>query len=246
MKKYSWIILVGILPAWAAPAHGQLFSRKTKANPIQRVPALIVALKTETDDRKRANAADELGTFDSKAFPEIVPVLVEVVQSDAKANVRYEAVSSLAGLRPVSPAAGMALEKAASADDSWKVRWHAKSALVKYRLAGYSTPKGDGKGPSLGEPPLQGAKVEPKTTPTPSRFPPGTMVSRPATVGVPASPGSVKNGPPPIPRQLPQGPQFSTAVPQGPQVIRPPLPMTEQGPELIPLPPPPTTKRNPY
>ena len=68
----------------------------------ERVPELILTLKTESDERKRAQAAEELREYDARTFTEIVPVLVDVLHNDKKSNVRLEALNSLSRLRPVS------------------------------------------------------------------------------------------------------------------------------------------------
>src|SRR5438094_5949558 len=112
MKRVMLASLVIVALASAAPAQG-LFSKKAKIIPSQRVPELIVIVKSDPDERKRANAAEELHNYDTAMFTEIVPVLVDVLQHDKKMSVRMEAVSSLAKIRPVSTQAGRALEKAA-------------------------------------------------------------------------------------------------------------------------------------
>ncbi|MBI1830541.1 MAG: hypothetical protein HYR84_03710 [Planctomycetes bacterium] len=61
------------------PAEAQLFAKKPKVNPSQRVPELIVIVKTDPDEKKRAHAAEELRDFDVTKFTEIVPVLVDVL-----------------------------------------------------------------------------------------------------------------------------------------------------------------------
>jgi hypothetical protein len=66
-------------------------------------------------------------------------VLADVALHDKKPNVRVEALTSLARIRPVSQLAGQTLEKAAAEDENLRVRLHAKTALPKYHLAGYST-----------------------------------------------------------------------------------------------------------
>src|ERR1051325_6111531 len=131
------LMLLGAL-AWAAPAKAQwLASKKTKTNPSQRVPELILTVKTDADERKRAVAAEELRDFDSVTFTEIVPVLADVLRHDKKPSVRLEALGSLVKIRPVTQVAGHAIEKAAADDDSWRVRWQAKTGLARYHLAGY-------------------------------------------------------------------------------------------------------------
>src|SRR5579872_1032934 len=81
MNRFAVILAIVILPAWALPAPADgifgLFSKKPKPNPAERVPQLIVTLKTDQDERKRAAAATELASFDANAFSEIVPVLVD-------------------------------------------------------------------------------------------------------------------------------------------------------------------------
>src|SRR5437870_3676111 len=100
MNRLTMFLTIVILPAWALPAPadgflGGLFGKKTKVNAAQRVPELIVAVKTDTNERKRSSAAAELGTFDGATYTEIVPVLVDVLQHDASSSVRMDAVSSL-------------------------------------------------------------------------------------------------------------------------------------------------------
>jgi hypothetical protein len=137
------------------------------------VPELIVLVKTDADERKRAQAAEELRDFDATTFSEIVPVLADVALHDKKPNVRFEAVTSLARIRPVSQLAGQALEKAAAEDDSLRVRVHAKAALPKYYLAGYSKKAETGAGkkkqtdePPTGAPPTFGEPL-PRLQPLP-------------------------------------------------------------------------------
>ncbi len=184
-------ILLGLLllfpMAWAAPSHAQwVFAKKTKTNPSQRVPELILMLKTDGDERRRAGAAEELRDYDSVAFTEIVPVLVDVLRSDKKQNVRVEALNSLMKIRPVTQLAGQAIEKAAADDEAWRVRWQAKTALARYHLAGYVSKKVDvAKGKQTNEPPL--AEPMPRYEPLPRVEPPALnpAIPRPLPLGVP-------------------------------------------------------------
>src|SRR5262249_14252059 len=75
MKRLPALLMLLTVLAWAAPATAQLFAKKPKVNPSQRVPELILIVKTDTDDRKRARAAEELRDYDVDVFAEIVPVL---------------------------------------------------------------------------------------------------------------------------------------------------------------------------
>ena len=136
MKRLQGGLLLVIVLAAAAPAPGQwLFAKKTKINPSQRVPELILIVKTDPDERKRHHAAEELRDYDVMTFTEIVPVLVDVLQHDKKHGVRGEALTSLTKIRPASVMAGKAIEKAAADDDTLRVRLQAKAALPKYHLA---------------------------------------------------------------------------------------------------------------
>jgi hypothetical protein len=251
MKRFAMILAVVILPAWVLPAPADgifgFFGKKTKVNPAQRVPQLIVTLKTEQDERKRSSAAAELGTYDAATYTEIVPVLVDVLQHDPKTGVRMDAASSLGSIRPVSQLAGQALERAVAKDDNWRVRLHAKGILMKYRIAGYSPGKGDVVVPRTKEPPLLDSNAVfapdtlPRGTPAPAQFPTGpATVTKASTTKSPAPrKDDTPEFRPAIPRPLPQGPSFTTAVPQ--QTVRqapPPLPMVNpEGPQLTPLPP---------
>ena len=97
-----WLI-VTVLALSAAPGSaGIIFNRKPKPNPAERVPQLVYQLKTDKDDDKRAQAAEELRNFDAAAYPEIVNALVEAALGDPKPKVRSEAVQSLGKIRPIA------------------------------------------------------------------------------------------------------------------------------------------------
>lgn len=218
----AWMLMLLVLLAWSCPVHAQLFGKKQKPNPTQRVPELILIVKTDLDERKRAQAAEELRDYDTAVFTEIVPVLADVLLQDKKVSVRLEALGSLAKIRPVSAQAGKAIEKAAADDDSLRVRLQAKTALPKYHLAGYSskTPPPPAKGTvQTAEPPLAAPKVQPPTT--------TTTVNPPSTVPIPPV------VPPPPP------PAEAESVPSDPPIPRPfppiaPLPAKTAGPSLFP------------
>jgi len=185
MKRLAGGLLLVIVLAWAAPAPAQwIFAKKQKMNPSQRVPELVLIVKTDPDERKRAHAAEELRDYDSATFTEIVPVLVGVLQQDKKMNVRLEALTSLTKIRPVSARAGQAIEKAAAEDESWRVRWQAKTSLPKYHLAGYSSRKSDPapvKKTSTQEPPVAVSPRAPRSNAGfARRMPPGGASPDPA------------------------------------------------------------------
>jgi hypothetical protein len=194
-----------VLLVFAVPAPAQIFFKKKAPPPAQRVPELILTLKTEGDERKRAGAAEELRDYDPRMFTEIVPVLIDALHNDKKPSVRLEALNSLARLRPVTQAAGRAIENAAANDDALRVRLTAKSALLKYHLAGYSgssktdppvatqepplsDPSGATGNPTVTNPPVGGTKVVPAG--------PALDVPRPLPKGTTLPPG--KAPPPPI------------------------------------------------
>jgi hypothetical protein len=99
--------LLATLPALASA--GLFFGKKApKPDPATRVPELIVTVKTDGDENKRAEAAEELRQYDPAAQPDIVPVLIDVLLHDAKPSVRAEAAQSRASSarstsRPAGP-----------------------------------------------------------------------------------------------------------------------------------------------
>lgn len=205
MKRLAGGLMFLLFLAWTAPAPAQwIFVKKTKANPTQRVPELILIVKTDPDERKRAQAAEELRDYDTTVFTEIVPVLADVLMHDKKQGVRSEALTSLAKIRPVSTLAGQALEKVAADDESLRLRWQAKTLLPKYHLASFTSRKS---GP---------APAKKKQTDEPPLGAPTTKVSEP----------------PPMFRPLPVGPAFPRPLPPGiaPPGKTPPV----EGPSLFP------------
>jgi hypothetical protein len=201
MRRLLILALLLATPSWAVPARAQgFFSKRVRPNPIQRVPELIVTIKSDPDERKRTQAAEELHNFDARTYAEIVPVLVDVAQSDQKAAVRQEALNSLARLRPISQPAGQALERAAAHDESWRIRFQAKSALVKYHLAGYSSSsKGDPAAPvrnvTTAEPPLAdppGTTAEPPLLPRAAPAPRTPPITSAPVVGQAPAPITIE------------------------------------------------------
>jgi hypothetical protein len=142
MRWRTLALVLSIAAAFAGPASaGIFFNRHPKPNPAERVPQLIAALKTETDDRKREAAVKELRDYDAATQPDVIPTLIDVLQHDPKAAVRSEAAETLGKLRPVSQQVGQALEQAAGNDASVRVRLQCRTTLMSYRLAGYSSRK---------------------------------------------------------------------------------------------------------
>jgi HEAT repeats len=139
MTHNRYLLALTLALMWIASARAGIFGRQ-RPNPAQRVPQLITIVKTDPSDSAREKAAAELREYDAAAFPEILAVLIDVLQHDPKAGVRVEAAQSLAKLRPVSQEAGLALEEA-TRDSSLRVRWQARSSLLGYRLSGYRSQK---------------------------------------------------------------------------------------------------------
>jgi len=224
MKKLALSFTLALI--WSAPADAQIFGKKTKTPPGQRIGELIVQAKSDPSESKRAAAAEELRDYDAKSHPEVVPLLIDVARSDKSAAVRLEAVDSLSRIRPVSQSAGQAIEWAAAHDDSWKVRWHAKTALTRYQWAGYRAGKNDGKAPTTtspatNEPPLLDAAGP--------QIKPGTVGRAPATKAT-QTPGQIATQPAPLPKIVDQPPALPVMVTPPPQVVQqpagnvPPLP----------------------
>jgi hypothetical protein len=203
------VLLLLPLLASSVPA-GIIFGKKSKPNPAERVPELLGTVKTDGDEHKRATAAEELRQYDPTQFPDIVPVLIDVLLNDKKPSVRAEAAQSLGKLRPISQQAGQALEQALAKDSSMRVRLQVRSALVQYHWSGYRSKKE--------EPPAPG-KDPPPQTKEPPLAAPGTSTKEP-----PLAPPAAK---PPLPRIVPQ---------PAPLPVKNPPPQEEKGPELSPPP----------
>jgi hypothetical protein len=195
MAGYRWLVtlVLALSMAGTASATG-IFKKQPKPNPATRVPELMNILRGEKNDRKREAAAEELRQYDPRAFPEIVPMLIEIAMNEPSSAVRLEAVQSLGRIRPVSQQAGWALEQVVDKDTSIRVRLQARTLLVQYHLAGYRA----GKNPEA--PPVpKGAKTEEP----PLADPPEWV---PTPVSAPMPPGQVKssaNWPAPLTPQTP-------------------------------------------
>jgi hypothetical protein len=240
MSWSRFLTTSALLALLAGPTSaGILFKKHAKPDPAKRVPELLLIVKTDPDEHKRASAAGELRQYDTKAFADIVPILADVLRTDAKAGVRLEAAQSLSRIRPVSQEAGLALEQAAASDPALRVRMQARTSLMYYRLSGYHSPKKKDFAPpktiagSTAEPPL----ADPPPTANKGRLAP---VPKPADSGTPvevSKPVPLK----PIPdisvaQPLPNGPVKSPLVPTPAPKLEtpPPPPAQEQGPPLNP------------
>jgi HEAT repeats len=216
MQLTRFLLITIILAGLVSPASaGLFFNRKAKSAP-DRVPTLIGALKTDPEERHRADAARQLRDFDVTAYPEILPALIEAAQSDAKAGVRLDALQSLARVRPVSQQAGQTLESLADHDSSLRVRVQARSALIQYRLSGYHASRNVQKqqiGPTI-EPPLaptlEPAGLQaPSPSPAPNTYEPYRSMT-PMPIQVNPKPGPLVPVPAPRlePAPMPTGPDL--------------------------------------
>lgn len=191
------LLLASLLGLVSPALAGSLFPwRKTeKVDPKTRVPELLAALGTDKDENRRSAAAVELRTFDTAQHPEIVPGLVGALLSDTRPGVRIDAAQSLAKIRPVSQAAGEALEQALEKDPSMRVRLQVRSALLGYQWAGYraarkpEAPAAADKRGGPFVPPVKTAPAAVKTVPAP---PPVANTTEPPLAAPAGAPPAVK------------------------------------------------------
>jgi hypothetical protein len=135
------------------------------------------------------------------------------LQKDAQVSVRMEAAESLAKLRPVSQAAGLALEQAMTKDASLRVRLLTRRLLLQYRLSGYS---GKGRPEELRPRPVAADVI-----PVPARKPPTTPRAKHPSIP-PETPPPPLAEPIPTPFPLrPVPPPVKTTDPQGPDLSLP-------------------------
>ncbi|GIW78983.1 MAG: hypothetical protein KatS3mg105_0790 [Gemmatales bacterium] len=135
---------------------GIFFNRRPKSRPMS-VNNLVQILKGDSNERRRAYAAEQIQSEDAQQNAELIPVLIDRALHDDSVNVRIEAVRALGRIRPISEQIGWALEQA-TRDRSWRVQWNARTALWSYRMNGYrrgsGQPSASPGGISTGEPPL--------------------------------------------------------------------------------------------
>jgi hypothetical protein len=241
MRWYHPLLVVAVAALAAPPAPAiSLFSKRVKVNPAERVPELITLVRTAPDEHKRVAAAEELRQFDAAAFPQIVPVLADVLKTDASTAVRAEAAHSLGRLRPASGAVAQALDNAASQDASKRVRWQARAALLFYPASVPHTPT---KATEPPVPPLSRPAVTNGPPPAPTPMVPANPVLLPVPGQGPPLPAAP--APSGIARPLPRGPAPGPAPAPPPMTTaEPPLaapepvavPQPADGPVLAPPP----------
>ncbi|VTR98622.1 HEAT repeat domain-containing protein [Tuwongella immobilis] len=143
MNRLCLLMPVVVLLATTS-VHAGIFSRKKeKPDPATYVPALINTLKSDPDASKRDDAAEELREYDPKAFPDMIPALLQGMTRDTSSTVRSTCVATLGKLRPINQQVGFALEQAVDSDPSLSVRLTARRVLFQYHLLGYRSTKPD-------------------------------------------------------------------------------------------------------
>jgi hypothetical protein len=230
-----------VVASLAAPAPAGIFSRKPKANPAERVPELLLQLRTSQDEAARAAAAEELRQYDPKDHPEITTALMDALAKDPSTGVRSEAAASIGRLRPISQQAGYALEQAVANDASMRVRMAARTALWQYNLVGYRSGKPAADAPDKANEPANpgpAAAVAPRTNPRAAAGSVRESPEPPLADPLPALPPpgvATAPVPPPAPlvpvnRAKPAGPATNPAPNR-----KPTGPPQSQGPELPPF-----------
>jgi hypothetical protein len=212
MCRTRFVLVPLLLLSLTASAPAGIFSRgKPKTNSAERVPELVVLLRTDKDEAKRTAAAEELRQYDPKAHPEILATLIDALAKDASPAVRSEVATSIGRLRPISQQAGYALEQATANDGSMRVRMSARQALWQYHLVGYRS----GKPTEMQAPPATPVAA----APTGPSTPPG-MQTR-VTQRIATGPFRETPEPPlaePLPTPAPMAPA-AAPVPQPPKRV---------------------------
>lgn len=183
MRLMMALMVVASL-GWSTTVQAGPF-RKSGPDPEVHVPALINVLKNDKDEKRRANAANDLGEFDGKNFPDILNALVDAMNNDPSSTVRAEAAESIGNIRPISTKAGYALEQAINNDKSISVRLAARTSLLQYRILGYfGGAKPDATVAQTAEPPIAALTAN---DPKPS---PSNVIIRPAPSTTTAPPSA--------------------------------------------------------
>lgn len=250
--RHLLLVLLIFLGA-GLPAHGQgilsgIFKRprhEPMPPPSTKAPELIA--QPQPTDVRPSTPAEDTRQGDVK-FYDAIRALIYSLEHDANPTVRAEAVQNLGRMRPVTQAAGQAVERAASKDAVLRVRFQAWSALKSLQLAGYRN-----RGPAAVEEYIaKGPPAAPQTNgsiPVDPRFPQGNastpLYTEPVAL-TPTLPTPPTNNylelrdPEPaqftVPRPLPVGAPWSTAVPTTPRRIVAPPEVIQEAPSLTPPP----------
>jgi hypothetical protein len=139
MRRHSLWIVPLLLAIIVPQGQAGIFKRPNKPDPAEHVPALINTLKNDSDERKRANAAEELHEYDLRTYPDIMPALIEALRNDRSTSVRVEAVNSIRKSRPITQPASYAMHQAAKNDPSFQVRLKARDAIFVWNVLGLTS-----------------------------------------------------------------------------------------------------------
>lgn len=212
LQRLFFVSIFALVCATSADAGP--FRKTSRPDPATQVPFLLQTLRTSTDERVRETAASALREYDAKAFPEILPTLIEALTTDKSSSVRSEVAESIGKIRPISIQAGYALEQAIANDKNPLVQLSARTAMLQYRLLGIVSSKAD----------LATQSAEPRlAATTDEKTMPGERVLRPTPAPIPVA-GPV-SPPPNAPKNLSPSanPTAQALVPkQAPQTDEPP------------------------
>ena len=226
---------------------GILFNRNKPKDPppnqAQNPPSaqdhvgdLAKVLRGSPDERKRANAADELAKADLRQHPQAGEALFAALYQDPSANVRAEAAQAIGRLRPLTLQGGQALEDAMNSDSSPRVRQVAKGAIAIYLQAGYRTGVPESKG--VAQTPPAAAQRAPAARPTPpvAQRPVGRQTNEPPLAA--ATPSQARQDKPaateltPEPGPAPSAPRLLGPVKESKPAITKPAKTDDEGPIL--------------
>ena len=207
--RLTLAVLAAALAAGPASAGPGVFGRKPTA---ARAKQLTDTLRTEPDPAKRKAALAELRDYDHRLFTEVMPALIGSLKTDPVGLVRAEAADVIGHLKPVTIAAGLALEAAAESDPEKAVRDAARASLWEYHLNGYRSTKGaDGIAGQTAEPPIARPAA------------PRPVVPVAATTRPPTPPPAVAQKPPAatpvIPMPMPEKPASKVMVSAAPPAV---------------------------
>jgi hypothetical protein len=254
---YRLLVVPVVVLSLAAPSQAGLLRKSARPDPAVHVPALVETLKSDRDERARAAAASELDEYDAKAFPDILPALIDALATDPSTSVRSRAAEAIGKVRPITAAAGYALERATADDKSFQVRVSARTALLKYKVLGHMPGTRIEGVVQSGEPPLatgsaikdipSGTVLRPTPAPDPSEGPvtapplplvtgPKPLPDSPAAAPKPADP---QTGEPPLAEPSKPTPALTGAPPApAPVIVIPSTPSKDAIAPATPAPPP--------
>ncbi len=176
--------LLSAIPAQAGIIFNRHSRKPSKENTVTDPTAqLIQVARTDSDDRRRAAAVEELGQFDLRQYPQAAFALIQVLQGDSSAAVRGEAAKLLGKMRPLTQQVAEALDVASSTDSAPGVRQLARASLLPFLSAGYK--QGNRSDAPANEPSYAGPAAQPARPIAPSRLPSPFVRQnpRPATLG---------------------------------------------------------------